>query len=277
MTLKSNRFKMVVMDMDYTLLNKEKEVSERNKEALRKAEEKGIHLVVATGRIYVSAKFYADLLNIKTPIIASNGAIIKDGKTDEIIFKSVLVDELALEMIHLCKEKGLYCHLFSEDTVYTEKIVNISSRYNEWNKSLEDKDKIKIEVVSRLEDLIKSGIGLVKAVVVDNNEDAIRDIRNSLNATDIASVSQSLIGNMEVMNKGVSKGNAIKILCNLYDINKEDVIAIGDNENDISMIEYAGMGIAMANASECLKEKADYITGDYLDDGVAQAIEKFVL
>ncbi len=79
------------------------------------------------------------------------------------------------------------------------------------------------------------------------------------------------------MYKGVSKGNAIKILCDLYDIDREEVIAIGDNENDISMIEYAGMGIAVGNAAEALKAKADYITGDYLDDGVAEAIEKFAL
>lgn len=278
MSSNQNKYKMVVMDMDYTLLNKEKEVSIRNKEALKKAMEKGVHLVVATGRIYVSAKFYARLLNISTPIIASNGAIIKEGYTNKTIFKSVLLDEVALEMIRLCRKSGLFCHLFSDNTVFTEKIINISSRYNEWNKSLEDEDKINIKVVDRLEDAVKkAGNRLFKAVVVDNNEDKIRDIRNGMLSTGLVSVSQSLKDNLEVMNKGINKGNAIRILCKLYGIDKDDVIAIGDNENDISMIEYAGMGIAMGNASESLKERADYITGDYLDDGVAQAIEKFIL
>lgn len=278
MSSNQNKYKMVVMDMDYTLLNKEKEVSIRNKEALKKAMEKGVHLVVATGRIYVSAKFYARLLNISTPIIASNGAIIKEGYTNKTIFKSVLLDEVALEMIRLCRKSGLFCHLFSDNTVFTEKIINISSRYNEWNKSLEDEDKINIKVIDRLEDAVKkAGNRLFKAVVVDNNEDKIRDIRNGMLSTGLVSVSQSLKDNLEVMNKGINKGNAIRILCKLYGIDKDDVIAIGDNENDISMIEYAGMGIAMGNASESLKERADYITGDYLDDGVAQAIEKFIL
>ena len=181
-------------------------------------------------------------------------------------------------MIRLCRKSGLFCHLFSDNTVFTEKIINISSRYNEWNKSLEDEDKINIKVVDRLEDAVKkAGNRLFKAVVVDNNEDKIRDIRNGMLSTGLVSVSQSLKDNLEVMNKGINKGNAIRILCKLYGIDKDDVIAIGDNENDISMIEYAGMGIAMGNASESLKERADYITGDYLDDGVAQAIEKFIL
>lgn len=273
-----NKYKMIVMDMDYTLLNAEKGVSPRNKEALRKAGEKGILLVVATGRIYVSAKFYAGLLNIETPIIASNGAIIREGRTNKTIFKSILSSKVAIKMIELCREKGLFCHLFSDNTVFTEKIINVSSRYTNWNKTLEEEDKIKIKVVNSLENAVKEeGNKIVKAVVVDSNENYLRYIRDNLNSMGMSSVSQSLKGNMEVMNKGVSKGNAIKILCELYDIDKNEVIAIGDNENDISMIEYAGMGVAMGNASDNVKEKADYITGDYLEDGVAQAIEKFVL
>ncbi len=278
MTLSKNKYKMIVMDMDYTLLNREKQISIRNKKALKKAEEKGILLVVATGRIYVSAKFYAKLLNFNTPIIASNGAIIRDESANKTIFKSILLDEVALKMIKLCREKGLYCHLFSDNTVFTEKIVNISSRYAEWNEALEDEDKIIIKVVDKLEDSVKrNNTKIVKAVVVDNREDIIMEIRKNMGITNMVSVSQSLKGNLEVMNKGVSKGNAIKILCDLYDIDREEVIAIGDNENDISMIEYAGMGIAVGNAAEALKAKADYITGDYLDDGVAEAIEKFAL
>lgn len=278
MGLNRNKYKMIVTDMDYTLLNREKTVSPRNKKALRNAMNKGVHIAVATGRIYVSAKFYARLLNIITPIIASNGAIIREGHTNKTIFKSVLSPDVAIRMIELCREKGLFCHLFSDNTVFTERIINVSSRYSEWNESLEDEDKINIEVVDKLEEVVKNEKNeIVKAVVVDSNEDSLRYVRNSLNDTGLANISQSLKGNMEVMNKGISKGNAIKILCEIYGIDKSEVIAIGDNENDISMIEYAGLGVAVGNAAESVKEKADYITGDYLDDGVAQVIEKFVL
>ncbi len=278
MGLNRNKYKMIVTDMDYTLLNREKTVSPRNKKALRNAMNKGVHIAVATGRIYVSAKFYARLLNIITPIIASNGAIIREGHTNKTIFKSVLSPDVAIRMIELCREKGLFCHLFSDNTVFTERIINVSSRYSEWNESLEDEDKINIEVVDKLEEVVKNEKNeIVKAVVVDSNEDSLRYVRNSLNDTGLANISQSLKGNMEVMNKGISKGNAIKILCEIYGIDKSEVIAIGDNENDISMIEYAGLGVAVGNAAESVKEKADYITGDYLDDGVAQVIENFVL
>lgn len=278
MLSKNQKYQMVVMDMDYTLLNKQKEVSKRNKEVLKEAMEKDVRIVVATGRIYTSARFYARLLGIDTPIIASNGAIIREEYTNNTLFKSVLLDEIAVKMAGLCRRYNLYCHLYSDNTVYTEKITNISSRYMEWNEKLQEEDKIKIEVVDRLEDTIKKEKGkILKAVVVDNDEDKIKAIRDEIMDTGMVSVSQSLRGNLEVMNKGINKGNAIRILCELYGIESEKVIAIGDNENDLSMIEYAGMGIAMGNAADCLKEKADFITGDYQEDGVAQAIEKFIL
>lgn len=278
MTSEQNRYKMIVMDMDYTLLNKQKEVSPRNKEALAEAAKRGVHLVVATGRIYSSARFYTRLLGINTPIIASNGAIIREDYTNNIMFQSILLDEVALEMIKLCKSKGLYCHLYSQDTVYTEKVVNISQKYTEWNQSLREEDRINVRVVESLEKTVEEERGkILKAVVVDDDEERLAGIRQGILSTGKVSVSQSLRDNLEVMNKGINKGNAIRILGEIYGIKREEIIAMGDNENDISMIEYAGMGIAMGNAVDALKEKADYITARYDEDGVAQTIEKLVL
>ncbi|WP_073027477.1 Cof-type HAD-IIB family hydrolase [Lutispora thermophila] len=278
MLTNQTNYKMVVMDMDYTLLNKNKEVSPGNKEALAEAAKKGVHLVVATGRIYSSARFYTRLLGINTPIIASNGAIIKEDVTNKIMFQSILLDEVALEMIRLCKKKGLYCHLYSQDTVYTEKIINISRRYYDWNQKLNPEDRINIRVVDSIERTVEEEKGkILKAVVVDDDCEKLAYIRENIKKTGKVSVSQSLKDNLEVMNKGINKGNAIKILAEIYGIKRDEIIAIGDNENDISMIEYAGLGVAMGNGVEALKEKADYVTGNYDEDGVAQVIRKFVL
>ncbi|HRU41225.1 MAG TPA: HAD-IIB family hydrolase, partial [Candidatus Diapherotrites archaeon] len=109
------------------------------------------------------------------------------------------------------------------------------------------------------------------------DDEKIQKLRDGIMETGIVSVSQSMKHNLEVMNKGVNKGNAVRILAQMYGINREEIIAIGDNENDISMIEYAGLGIAMGNAEELLKRAADHVTGDYQEDGVAEAIEKFIL
>lgn len=272
------KYKMIVTDMDYTLLNKDKQVSDRNKAALQAAAEKGVAIVVATGRIYTSALYYARLLGISTPIIASNGAIIRDEHTDKTLYQRLLDTRAIDEMIRLTREAGLFCHLFSRDTIYTEKIVNVSVRYTEWNKFLAKESQVKIRLVDRFESMSQEEkAGIFKAVVIDEEGSKLKHIRDEIMKTDLVVVSQSLKDNIEVMHKETSKGNAIARLAEIYQISREEIIAFGDNENDISMIEYAGLGIAVGNAVQDLKDKADYITDDYDKDGVAKAIEKFVL
>ncbi|MGE5629632.1 MAG: Cof-type HAD-IIB family hydrolase [Caulobacteraceae bacterium] len=280
----NSSYKMLVLDMDFTLLNKNKEVSERNREAIRKAIDRGVHVVVATGRIYTSARIYARLLGVNTPIIASNGAIIREAvfesplNTESTIYKNLLPVEAAREMIRLSHKYNIFCHLFTEDTIYAEKLVNISLRYTEWNKFLGKNDAVKVEIVEDMEkSVLDEKLEVLKAVVVDQDSEKIQNVRNEIVETGIVSVSQSLKDNLEVMNKGVSKGSAVKMLAELYGIDRKEVIAIGDNENDVSMIEYAGLGIAMENADQCLKDVADYVTGHYERDGVAEAVEKFIL
>jgi Cof subfamily protein (haloacid dehalogenase superfamily) len=269
---------MLVTDMDYTLLNKDKDVSERNKKALKAAMDKGVHVVVATGRIYTSALYYAKLLGISTPIIASNGAIIREEQTDDTMYQSLLPEAAIKEMIRLTREIGLYCHFFSKDTIYTERLINVSSRYTEWNKFLAEKDQVKIGLLDRFEDMTEYQKNeIFKAVVVDDDNSKLQYIREEVLKTGLVTVSQSLADNIEVMNKEVSKGNAVAKLAEIYNIKPAEIITLGDNENDISMIEYAGLGVAMGNAVQLLKDKADYITADYMDDGVAQVIEKFIL
>lgn len=273
-----SKYKMLVLDMDYTLLNKDKIVSERNKIALSEARKQGVIIVVATGRLYTSAKYYSKLLGMETPIIASNGAIIRERHTNKTLFESLLPDKAILKMIELCKSKDMYCHLYTKDTIFTEKIINISYRYTQWNNSLKEEDRIKIKIVDSLDDLVIIEKGnILKAVVIDENRDNIKYVRDSIYSTGLVEVTQSLRDNVEVMNVGVSKGNAVKFLAKKYDVDRENIIAIGDNENDISMIQYAGLGIAMGNASDSVKNKADYVTADYQNDGVGVAVEKFIL
>lgn len=272
------QYKMLVTDMDYTLLNKEKQVSERNKNALKAAMDKGVHVIVATGRIYTSALYYAKLLGISTPIIASNGAIIREEHTDKTMYQCLLQDDAIKEMIRLTREQGLFCHLFSRDTIYTEKITNVSYRYTEWNKYMAVEDQVKIKLLDSFEDMTPDEKKeIFKAVVVDSDDSKLQYIREEVLKSGLVTVSRSLSDNIEVMNKEVSKGNAVAKLAEIYQIDPSEIITIGDNENDISMIEYAGLGVAMGNAEQCLKDKANYVTADYMEDGVGQVVEKFIL
>ena len=218
-------YKLIFIDMDGTLLNNKHEISERNKEAIRKATERGVKVAVTTGRLFASAKYYAGLLGVKTPIISCNGAFIREKDEDKIIYESVL-NENQLDRI-----------------------------YN----------------------VIKH---ILKAICIENDSNKLNDLfkaKEELKKYEDLEVVSSSPSNFEVMNKGTSKGRAVKVLADILNINREEIMCLGDSENDLSMIEFAGLGVAMGNAEEFLKEKADYITDTNENDGVAKAIEKFVL
>ncbi len=269
-------YKLIAIDMDGTLLNKEKKVTDKTKEAIKRAQALGIYIVITTGRIYSDIPFYKDYIGIEAPVIASNGALIMDG--DKTIYKQNISKETNSFLIAISKKFNLKFMLHTHDTLYCYgirltlfwkvilrltgnkniKIQRLKS-YVEVNNLIVNKEKeiIKFEIIS----LNKNKLELFKEEVIRN-----KDI-------EVASSSEN---NIEVTNKGVSKGNALKFLSDYLKIKKEEIIAIGDSENDISMIRYAGFGVAMGNAIEKVKSEAKYITRTNEEDGVATAIEELV-
>jgi Cof subfamily protein (haloacid dehalogenase superfamily) len=272
------KYKLIAMDMDGTLLNNNKEVSERSKQSLRKASELGVKLVICTGRIFASARYYAKLIGAKAPIVASNGAYIREKDRNEVVYEKALPSEIVHKLVDLIKSYDLYPQLFTVDTIYTEKLVYFSKNYSKWNETLPEEDRIKVEVVKDIKAVIEENNGkILKSVVMGDDGDKIsrlkKEIKEKLNVTAISSMDN----NIEIMAPDISKGNAVNVLADYYGVLPEEVICVGDNENDLSMIEYAGLGVAMGNATEELKLAADYITDTNENDGVAKVIERFIL
>lgn len=272
------KYKMIAVDMDGTLLKDNKEVSEANREAIRKACEMGVKIVVCTGRIFTSAKAYAKLIGSIAPIIASNGAYIREKDKENSVYEKTLEKDKLLKVVKIAKENGFFPHIYTTNTIYTEKLIFSSKNYATWNESLAEKDRVIIEIVENLEEhIIEGKRNYFKAVVMCDDIEKLKWLRNKiLEETEVAIMS-SVPNNIEITAYGTSKGEGVKILADFYGISREEVICIGDNENDISMIEYAGLGVAMANSAEDVKEIADYITDTNENDGVAKVIEAFIL
>jgi Cof subfamily protein (haloacid dehalogenase superfamily) len=272
-------YRMIVTDMDGTLLTNDKKISSRNREALKRASEMGVKIVIATGRIFASAKTYGEMIGVDTPIIASNGAYIREKDKDEVIYAMPLGEDNAIKVLKLIQDYGLYCHLFTWDTIFTEKIVYASVNYTKWNSTLPEGKRVNIRVIKsdEWEGIIRENRdSILKAVVADDDAEKITALKREMKGLDLEIVS-SYSNNFEVMHKGVSKGRAAEVLAHYCNLDRSQVICIGDNENDASMIEYAGLGIAMGNASEEARRAADFITLSNEEDGVAYAIEKFIL
>lgn len=267
-------YKLVAIDMDGTLLNSNNKVSARTQKAIVEAKKKGVHIILSTGRILKSALSYSGLLSLKSPIVACNGAIIVDEHSN-IIYKKTMDKNLVKDIVNLAKQENIYCHFYDESRFYSNmRVEGILQFYNEGN----EKTSIDLKVFDDIDEIINiKDINIYKFLFIDDNIDKLQNLRRQLNSLGNINTSSSWSNNIEAMGLNVSKGEAIRELCNRLKINQSEVIAIGDSENDLSMINFAGLGVAMANGNENIKKQSGYITDSNDEDGVAKVIEKFIL
>ncbi|WP_261854059.1 Cof-type HAD-IIB family hydrolase [Clostridium folliculivorans] len=273
------KYKLICLDMDGTLLSSPSTISEENRKAVLQAYNKGIKIAITTGRLFTSAKYYADLIGIKVPIVASNGAYVREKDREEVIYKSSLNDD-QLERIHeVIKKYDLLTYFNTHDTLISESVVGENHGYKVNNKELPEESRIKFDEGTDFKEAFKRHEGeILKAICVEEVDiDRLMKAKAELRQYKDLEVVSSWTNNFEVMNAGTSKGSAVKNLAEMLDIKQEEIICIGDSENDLSMIRYAGLGIAMGNAPDDIKKEADYVTDTNVNSGVAKAIEKFAL
>lgn len=270
-------YKMVVLDLDGTLLNDKKQISERNVEIIKKIyKEKGVFFVIATGRdMHYVVNVTKKIKNAASQyMIASNGAIIKDNMKNEYILKNCIDQTDALKMIDAYRKRNM------EGLVYTcrEKVTEEERQV---------KANPEAKLVKDLKTYLESNMSPILMLTACGNEKDLEEIKqeikiefNELEATDICDFLCDLgeevyqTKYIDIMKKGSSKANAIKILADYLHIHKEEIIAMGDGANDLPMFEAAGYRVAMENGNEKLKAQADYITITNNQDGVAKALEE---
>jgi Cof subfamily protein (haloacid dehalogenase superfamily) len=266
-------YKLLCTDMDGTLLNDKKEIGKKTLDAIKKAEEKGVKVVISTGRLFTSAEAYANIVGVKAPIISSNGAYIREKDRDEVIYKSLLGEENCLFILKILKKYGMIPNYHTPDAIYTEESDSAYFKMYAIGNST-----IKVNIVTDWDNALNAHkYEIVKCIAVEDDLEKLSLAKAEMSANESLEVVSSHYNNFEVMQKGVSKGRAVEILAAYYGIKKEEIICIGDNENDLTMIEYAGLGVAMGNSSEAIKAIANYVTLDNNEDGVAKVIEEFIL
>jgi Cof subfamily protein (haloacid dehalogenase superfamily) len=271
------KYKLIAIDMDGTLLNSQNQVSKRNMKALEEAKNKGVQVVLSTGRIFQSALYYSEILSLKNPIVACNGAVVID-ELSKVLYEKSLCKESVLDIINLAEEKNIYYHFYDSDTFHAKNLNKEVMKYYETNKSDLSKQQISFKVLDNPIETIKNNdLKVYKFVFIDDNKDKLAEFRDSLNKIKGINVSSSWSNNIEVMGENVSKGEGLNQLCKMLNIKPEEVIAIGDNENDISMFNFAGLAVAMKNGDEIIRDHTNYTTDTNDNDGVAKVIEKFIL
>ncbi|MBW6409205.1 sugar-phosphatase [Clostridium weizhouense] len=266
-------YKLIAIDMDGTLLTTDKKISERNKEAIKKAEEKGVKVVLTSGRPIEGLIRYLkelELLKETDYVISFNGSMAQNVKTKEIIFKSILKGYDLKYITNIADNLGINILAFSPTRGL------ITPKINKYTDHEAEMDEITYNVVDF--NTIDDEEDIIKLMMIDPEpilEEALRKMPKEIYKR--YSMCRSTPFYLEIMHKNVSKGEGIKKLSQMLGINRDEIITFGDAANDLSMIKYAGLGIAMGNAFTEVKEVADFITKTNDEDGVAYAIEKFIL
>ena len=265
---------MVAIDMDGTLLNSQNKVSDRTRQAIEKATEQGIHIVIATGRILKSALYYSESLDLRNPIVACNGAIIVD-ESRQVIYERTLDREKVVDIIEIAKTEEVYCHFYDKTSFYSNiRSEEILKFYNEGSTAA----GIGVNIFKDTEEIMgMKDLDVYKFIFIDDDVEKLQGLRKQLDDLGNINTSSSWKNNIEAMGLNVSKGQALKELCERLNVRPEEVIAIGDSENDLSMLEFAGLGVAMGNGDEYIKQYSDHITDSNDEDGVAKVIEEFIL
>ncbi|CEK35799.1 HAD family hydrolase,Phosphatase YidA,sugar phosphate phosphatase,Predicted hydrolase (HAD superfamily),Cof-like hydrolase,haloacid dehalogenase-like hydrolase [[Clostridium] sordellii] len=271
--------KLICIDMDGTLLMDQQNISKENKFAIKKAVSQGVHVAITTGRVYNCAKLYSDDIGLKTPIIASNGAFI-GGSNGDVIYNNPLTPNEVKDFLSISKKYGLFSYLTANFGIVSTDELPEDHIYKVLNNRLKDDEKIKFKVINNIDEAFNMYPNeLLKGVCLEkHNIEKLIQAKNELKKLNPElEIVSSWDDNFEIMKKGSSKGEAVSQLAKYFNLKRDEIMCIGDSENDLSMIEYAGIGVAMGNAIDKVKKSAQYITAPNTDSGVAKAIEKFVL
>lgn len=265
--------KILVLDLDGTLTNDEKKITLRTKNALMEMQELGHTVVLASGRPTPGVRPVAEELELAKYdgyILSYNGGRITRCSTDEVIYKQALPDEIVPELFQMADELGIGMMTYNQQGI----VANLhNDKYMELEAFI---THLEIKHYENPAEHIGASVNkCLGTAPVDIAPEIEKKFAQKFGNR--ISVSRSEPFFIELVPLGIDKAASLAKLCTILGVSRENMIACGDGFNDISMIEFAGLGVAMENAQVPVKEVADYVTLSNNEDGVAHVIEKYVL
>ena len=279
--------KLIASDMDGTLLNNNHKIPKENVELIKFAKKHGIEFVVATGRAYYEALPALKVENISCDVISFNGGIIYD-KNGKIINITPMELKDLYYTIKILKSLDISYQLYTKNTIYTNSIETDITAYidlirangeepNEKHLREEAKNRLKLGHITEVENIElyinQENNPAIKVIGISNDISKLKNATELLSGNTDISVTSSGANNIEIMDKKATKGEALKIVCDIHNISLENTVAIGDNLNDQAMLEIVKYSIAMKNGNKLLKDHAKYITDKTnTEGGVADSV-----
>lgn len=276
---KTRQIKLIALDMDGTLLNERGVLSAGNRGALEEAMKQGIHVVIATGRVFSALP--ADVLSVPGIefAITSNGANVVRLKDRETLYSNLIERQSVEKIMDILKDPDIMAEVFFDHDVFAEKeCLDHLERFGmltEKSRQYTLSTRKPVDSVIRLVQENEAQLENINLIFRDAKRRG--EIWDRLLKMEGITVTSSMPHNLEVGGATTSKADGLAHLAGLLGIGQGEIMACGDSENDMAMLRYAGLSVAMGNAVQTVREAADTVTGSNAEDGVAQAIRRYAL
>jgi len=271
------KYRLIATDLDGTLVNDARELTERTRNAIINTVKAGILFVTATGRPFGNVAVVNDLFkstdpDIDMPFIVFNGAAAHMGKSGKLLFERFLDFDLATEAFSIGQKLDIAQIIWTGPRLWANRVCDETVRYRTRSKAPD------MTVIPDLEDIKDEVTGVSKVLWITAPEKVTR-LRPEMieHFGERLSCVSSMPHFLEFVSSDAGKGTALVDICKLFGIDRSEVIAVGDSYNDISMLEFAGFSVAVENAHDDVKAVCDHVTLSNNDDGVAAVIEEFIL
>lgn len=262
-------YKMIAIDLDGTLFTDQLTISPNTITAIRQAISLGTVVTIATGRMYSSAKQIAEQLGIDVPLITYQGAMIRTAGAEEALYERAVSPDISQKLVGIARDQNIHLQVYQNDILYgaaeTDKLIAYA-------KAVQVPYKVEPDLMGLAQK------GFTKLLFIDE-PDVLALLQKQLQVLFGASayIEKSKKNYLEVTHPEANKGSALLFLANKLGIDRSEIIGIGDNHNDAELLKAAGLGIAMGNAVQEVKDMADFVSRSNNDDGVMYAIDKFIL
>jgi Cof subfamily protein (haloacid dehalogenase superfamily) len=264
------RIRLVALDVDGTLVGPDTTISPGVLDAIRKGRARGAEFTIVTGRMFAAAKRFAEQIGITGAIVCYQGAAIFEVATGKLLRQTPVPQDVTVAVLDWCAEHKVHAQCYADDVLYLEAVNAFSERYTQLA-------KVTPTVIPSLLGMFTT-TPTIKIVLVDNPGPALEHLA-ALQALlgDRAYLTRSHPDFVEVLSPNINKGEALAFVAGYYGASLAETMAVGDAWNDVPLISAAGIGIAMGSGPPELFAHAQAVVGDVQHDGVAEAIERYIL
>jgi hypothetical protein len=261
-------FKMVALDMDGTLLNRDHQLSERTIASVKMIADTGLIVLLATGRMTSAVKNHLEKLGTPGLVVSHNGALVKDVRTGQIYHHDTVPKEIVTKVLQLLEGKETVIHFNFDDNIYLTASNPYSERYSQ-----------ELQVSLTYASSLKGFEGEPTSILLMDNQEVLKQVLTTVSHHFLGQFDyvmapwQSNVWRLQFLATNTSKGKGVLQVAKRLGVKPEEIISFGDSYNDMDMLQHTGLGIAMGNAVPELKQVADFVTFSNQEDGVAYVLE----